>query len=404
MFVEVLVTMGIVGFMAYLSMFAVLFWMFWKLYRQEINSDNYLIAVVFTSGLFAYIIHNSFIFDTSANFIVFFMFAGFGSFVFQEYRLGTQQVVGAPIRSSPATLRYSAVLVLSVLVIISIYKTDILPVSANYATTRAIVASWTGDHATAVAKFKQALAYDTFPAYEIRNRYAQYVLENYGSFKKEDGLQAGEIILSAIEEEKKNLTYELDYLPYLYISRAYIILGKSDPKSPFNDLALQNSAKALEISPNFVRTYYEVAQTYINKKDFPNAITSFKKAIDLNPEVGLTWWYYGMTQVQGGDVKGGIASIEKAIALGYNYDTEGDLLRLINVYAAIPDFPKIVTAYLRLIALRPNNPQYHASLAQTYATMGKIDDAIREAKAAVALDPTFEAEARKFVASLGRSW
>lgn len=404
MFVEVLVTMGLVGFIAYIAIFMVLFWMLWRIWKDSGDHEYQLFAMVFAPGLVAYIVHNSFIFDTSGNFIAFFLMAGFIGYFFMT-RTGTAVAnTKAPVQTAPATLRYSAAFILGILAIVSIYQTDIKPAEANYATTRAIVASWGGDHAKAVAKFREALAYDTFPAYEIRHRYAQYVLENYGSFKSDQGLNPGQLLLEVIEETKKNESYQLDYLPYLYISRAYIVLGKGDPKSPFNDLALENSKKALEISPTFVRTYYEVAQAYLNKKDYTTAAQYFQKAVDLNPEVGLSWWYLGLTRIESGDEQQGFAAVNKALSLGYGMG-ENDYLRLIGIYTARKDFPKLIGLYEQLIKLNGNVAQYHASLAAIYAQLGKIDDAVKQAKIAAQLDPAnFEKEARAFVAQLGRQW
>ncbi|MFI5205997.1 MAG: O-antigen ligase family protein, partial [Candidatus Paceibacterales bacterium] len=70
MFVEVLVTMGLVGLLAYLSVF-------WSVFRFLGNKlkerkEDYIFAVGFIPLTVAYIIHNFFIFDTSANYIVFF--------------------------------------------------------------------------------------------------------------------------------------------------------------------------------------------------------------------------------------------------------------------------------------------------------------------------------------------
>ncbi len=401
MYVEVLVTMGLVGAVTYLGIFVVLFGMLFKIWGTAKDNDDKNFAFVMVAGLVAYMIHNALIFDTSANFIVFFAFSGVVSFFFLTREGALPEKKTVP-KALPATLRYSAVLLLGVAFCVLIYKTDIKPVQANYATTRALVASWSKDNVTAMARFRQALAYNTFPAYEIRHQFAQYVLNNVSSFKADQGLDAGKILSETIQEVAKNESYQLDYLPYLYISRIYITLGKSDPKSAFNDLALQNSMKALEISPTFVRTYYEVAQAYLNKQEYVTAAEWFQKSIDLNPSVGLSWYYKGIAQLEGGDEKG-LKSIEQGISNGYEL-TEGEAVRLVPLYAKLKDYPHIVMLYERLIKLGPNNASYHASLAVAYAESQRIDDAVREAHVAAQLDPKFEAQAKQFVEALGRTW
>src|SRR3989344_1058267 len=124
----------------------------------------------------------------------------------------------------------------------------------------------------------------------------------------------------------------MDYLPYLYISRAYIVLGKSDSTSQFNDLALENSTKALEISPTFIRTYYEVAQAYINKNDYEKAILSFQKAAELNPDLGL----------------------------------------LIKPLANLNRFKEAAIVLEDLIKLQPTNADYYAQLAVAYGQLQRV--------------------------------
>ena len=52
----------------------------------------------------------------------------------------------------------------------------------------------------------------------------------------------------------------------------------------------------------------------------------------------------------------------------------------------------------------PQKAQYHASLAAVYSKVGRIDEAVKEAKIAAQLDPAFTADAKAFVQSLGRVW
>ena len=410
MFVEVLVTMGLVGFLAYLFIFAVLIKVLWKIYHQSERAEDSVGAAVLLAGLMAYLIHNLFIFDTSANFIAFFALAGLTGFLAKPDP--------AIVVAKPAVRRSSlgAVLVVTVLIIgaiFSIFKTIIQPTRANYATTRAVVASWEGDHAKALAKFREALSYKTFGSYEIRHRFSQYVFENFNTYAGQARL---DIFLYLIEELKKNIpSQDNDYLPYLYTSRAYIILGKDDPKSEYNDLALENSRKASQISPTFVRTYYEIGQAYINKRDYIKAEESFRKALDLNPKVGLSWWYLAVAQLDNNHIAEGINSVEQAITNGYVYFKEADLARLAGIYGnqTSPNYERLAWLYEHLIVLQPKQAgdvqtaqkiaSYYARLATSYFYLDRLDEAVLAARAAVRYDPGFRAEAEAFVRSFGRT-
>ncbi|PIR41625.1 MAG: hypothetical protein COV31_00080, partial [Candidatus Yanofskybacteria bacterium CG10_big_fil_rev_8_21_14_0_10_46_23] len=397
MFVEILVTMGILGFLAYVGIFFFSFKSSSKIIRQANSPDGdknlKIFGVGFIALLIAYIIHNAFIFDTSANFLVFFSVLGAMTFFSQTARTDQGGV------SLQGKFKIALVILL-IGVATLIYKTNILPAKANYATTRAIVRGWAGDFSGAVEKFKESVSYDVPGKYEYRHRMTQYVLgpANSAAITPE----VGRAVLDVISEVQKNAEErQRDYLPYLYLSRLNIVLGKADPTSPFNDAALEQANRALAISPNFIRTYYELAQAYLNKKEPERAAEYFQQAIDLNPEVGLSYWYLSIAQFELGDTAGGLASVEAAQTYGFALG-EIELLRLVNVYRDSNDFQKLAELYKRLTELDDKNPQYFASLAVAYANAGDIDGAVAAALRAGQLDPTFASEAQAFIRSLGR--
>ena len=442
MFFEILITMGLLTFLVYVALFVFIYRLLWKLvFKKEMaegrgnnpppkiqpgrpgvagisNGADKIIGISLISLITAYIVHNCFIFDTSANFIVFFTVLGFISWLTPSKKvdkLGTaeNEINRDPKSYKPEATSYklsnklgiglrTLTLVLLIGAVFLIYKTNVLPAKANYATTRAIIRGWANDFDGALAKYKEALSYDVPGKYDFRHRFAQYILDYTSGRKIEEKERSA--LLFAIEEVQKNIKENKeDYLPYLYASRIFINLGRDDPNSPYNDEALKNSMKALEISPTFVRTYYEVAQAYLNKKDYNNAIKYFNEAVKLNPEVGLSYWYLGVTYLEAGEFEKGFSIVEEAKKIGYVLD-ESDYRRLINVYLKLGNFGKIAEIYEVLIKINPKNPQYHASLAVAYSKIGKIDEAVSEARKAVELDKTFEKEAKAFVKSLGREF
>ena len=399
MFVEILVTMGLLGLLAYLYVFASSFKVLWKKIH---NKETILYGVGFIPLLIAYAIHNSFIFDTSANFLVFFTILGFISHLAQAKSFETKPAEAKQRKINEAAWSFSAI-VLFIFVSIMIYQTNVLQSIANYATTRAIVAEWSKDFPGAIAKYKEAIEYDVPGKYEYRHRFAQYVLGQAQSKKLTPELV--DVIKSVIEETKKNIQENpVDYLPYLYTARLYVTLGKEDPKSEYNDISLEFSLKALDLSPTFVRTYYEVAQAYLNKKDYEKAIEYFKIAAELNPEAEISYWYWGITEIERGNVNQGLAIIESILKSRKYIPSENDLRRLVNVYVQKNDLSNVIWVFESLLQISPDNPQYHASLASAYAQSGRIEEAISEARIAAKLDVKFEAEAKLFIENIGGRW
>jgi tetratricopeptide (TPR) repeat protein/O-antigen ligase len=399
MFVEVLVTMGLLGLLSYVSIF-VAAWLVLKRI-ESLQPENRLYRIGLTCLLIAYAIHNSFIFDTSANFLVFFTVLGFITYLYQRGQ--NVDITIPPQRSRfPAPLRVITATGLAVAAAILINKTNILPARANHTSTRAIIAGWANDFIGSVAKYKEALQYDVQGKYEIRHRFAQYVLEYSSAASKttpgfEDAVKLAIDVVMKNRDENPN-----DYLPELYLSRLNIILGRDDPNSPYNDIALEHSLNALKISPTFIRTYYEIGQAYLNKKDYENAIKWFKTAAELNPDVGLSFWYWGIIEMTRGNTDEGLRIINIALESGYG-PSESDYMRLADVYSNRKDYAALENVYKELIKLNPKQPQYFAGLAVIYANLGRIDEAVAMARQAVILDPSFLQEAQNFVRQLGRT-
>ncbi|MBX4211232.1 MAG: O-antigen ligase family protein [Candidatus Yanofskybacteria bacterium] len=395
MFVEVLVTMGVLGLLAYISIFWGTFRSLNKIARA--NKGDRIFKIGFISLLVAYVIHNSFIFDTSANFIAFFTVLGFIMFL----DVSRVEIAKKVPEIKKHWLQIPATVALMVGAIVLAYRTNIRMAEANYATTRGIIQSWANDFNGAVEKFKESMAYDVPGKYEYRNRFAQYVLEFASGKKLTPELTSA--VEFALSEINKNVDENPpDYLPLLYASRLHIILGKEDPASPHNDQALQYSLRALDLSPTFVRTYYEVAQAYLNKKDLNNAALYFKHAAELNPEVGLSFWYWGITEYERGNTDLGVKIARQSLDKRFVALGEGDYVRLANLLIQTNDLHGLVLVYEQLVGTNPSNAQYWASLAVSYARVGMIDKAVESARKTVELDPNFRNDAEAFLRGLGR--
>lgn len=407
MFIEIFVTMGALGLLAYLSIFATLFLALFRMMR--LPGDGRIIGIGFTSLAVAYIIHNAFIFDTSANFITFFMVLAFVTHISASGIEGAENQKSRPMPWT--TLQKTTAAALSVLAAIAVYATNVRPTMANFATTRAIVAGWQGDWTTAISKYRQSIGYGAPGYYEYRHRFAQYLLEVVGSADTAKIPNFNQVVLEVIDEVQKNVDENpMDYLPYLYQSRLYIMLGKNDPDSVYNDKALEKSMKALEISPTFVRTYYEIAQAYLNKDDSAVAFDWFKKAMELNPAVSVTYWYMGSVRYQvaakaqdSAGMQEAIGYFESALQRGYS-PSEGDSQKLISAYLRMNNIKGAVPLIEQLTRRYPENAQYWASLAAVYLRTGRIPDAITAARKVIELsanDQDLKAQAEQFIRDLG---
>ncbi len=395
MFVEILVTTGVIGLIAYLAIFIAIFISLFRVLKHK--PEHRLAASGLIALTIAYIIHNAFIFDTSANFILLFTTLGFIN------HLSADPITDGERKKVSNNALVTVGAILMVLALVLVYRTNVLQSKQNYATTRGIVRGYAGGVVPALEKFMEAVNYNVPGIFESRDKFAQFLLEYSVDHNMKEPAVIDALKKAIAEEEKSVATRPNDYLPELYLSRLNIILGKDDPKSPYNDEALKHAFRALEMSPTFIRTYYEVAQGYLNKKEVTKALEYFQKAAELNPDTGISYWYWGTTEIQAGNVKRGLELIQMAQDKGYSLD-ETDTLRLIKIYLDLKDYPKIVELSEHLVSINPNIAQYHASLAVAYAYVGRYDDAVKEAHVAAQVDPSFETDARAFVKSIGKQW
>src|SRR3989339_757960 len=394
MFVEVLVTMGLIGFAAYLFMFFATL----KSLRDVIKRrDEYLhIAIGLVALIVAYIIHNAFIFDTSANFITFFFLLGFVYFMSDVDESGSRQAIKGDGSGRPLVKKWLVGPIGTVLFIVMlfvIFKTNIPSVSANYATTRAMIIASDTNFKNTVEQYKKAMSYNVSIEYEIRNKFVQYVLE-FMVANPNDPLVGDALKLAVSEEEKNADNFPVDYLPKLYLSRLHVMLGRGDPSSPHNDEALKYSLEELELAPKFVRTYYEVAQGYLNKKDNVNAVRYFEEAVKLNPEVGISYWYLGMVKYDMGFTDEGARLVWEGITRGFS-PGELDYAKLSQIYLRESNYASLAYAYEGIIKINEikekrdliSEANYHATLAAVYQKMGNIDEAVAQAHLAAQYNP-----------------
>ena len=406
---EMLTTMGIIGLLSYLSIFVIVYYLLIKSFRRK-KIDLAMLSV-FGTMLIAYFIHNLFIFDTTANYLLFFLVLGYINYTCRSEK--TQIVIQNDTERKPSPI---LIIVLIFLAAILIYKTNIEPARANYTSTRAILAGRAGNIQMAFNKYQEALnckpvfkegkktlECKTSPqgAYEIRHKLVTFVIQYNEALRKKGKELNQETLYYAIGEIRKNIeAHPSDYIPYLYLGRIYIILMAEEPESA-GEQAEAAILSAIAINNKNPRGWYELGQAKLSQKKFDGAVEAFKKALELNPEVVISSWFLGMTYAQTGNIEEAIKYVDIAIEKGYTYQNSiNDIMRLVNLYNKVGDYYRVIDLYKEAVAEQPSNAQFYASLAATYKAVGDIENAILAARKAGEIDPSFEDESEAFINSL----
>ena len=392
---ENLSTMGIVGLLSYLSIFFFIFYFLIKRFKEK-NIDNATFGVI-SALIIAYFVQNLFIFDTTANYLLFFLVLAYINFLSSQNTREDNQISKEP------SIFLTAILLIISLVLI--FQFNIKPAKANYACTRAILAGRGGDANKAIGYYQKASNYNTFQgAYEIRHKLATFVIqviEHQRASGKEIDQNLLNLINYTIKEVNKNVQeYSQDTNPYLYLGRIYILLIEKDPKA--GELAENSIQRAININEKNPRIWYELGQAQLSQKKYQDAYNSFKKALELNPNVTISHWFMASVAYHVGNYQEAVSYLDKALSMGYSEykDSISDLARMINIYDKVGDYKKIVEMYKLAINLQPQNAGFHTSLAKAYALTGNYSEAKQEALKAVELDSTLKEAAEKFINSL----
>lgn len=421
-------TMGIFGFLSYISLFVVALWLIIKKFPNKDSADPFL-KISFAIIIIAYMIHNSFILDTIGNYVMFFLTLGFIYFI-SSAKIETgetkTEVLGQQAAVTEPKLRPNLFLTGVLLAIAGfiIYQYNIKPAQANYATTRGIVVAAKGDYTQSLKYYKKALGFNA-PAgqYEIRQRLAEFVVNKIGGMKlgTDEKTRKGALAafqFTASELEKNIAQYPLDPSPYMYLMRVYTITSvKFDTPVVTTERIEDVIAKALEISPTRQQIYYEAAQIYLHREEYDKAISLFEKARDLEPSVAISYWYLGMGLSEGGRYKEAKDNVEKAIKMGYSYtDDFDDIARASQIYVKLKDVAGLISYYEYTIKKlsepegfdvknlkdeqKKNFAQIHASLASAYKAIGNFEKAKFYAKRAGEISEQFKPEAEAFIKAL----
>lgn len=399
---EILSTMGILGFLSYLSIFFFLFYFLVKKLKEGKITRN--IFSVLTAMIIAYFVQNLFIFDTMANYLMFFLVLAYIYFLSSP----------SEEKDASATKDPSIVLtaILLFVAIFTIFQMNIKPTKANYASTRAILAGRAGNANQAFDYYKKALDYNSPQgAYEIRHKLAGFIVQVVES-QRAAGKPYNNAVLGlldyGIKEIEKNIQkYPQDTNPYLYLGRMYILLIDKDAK--YDDLAEASIQKAIDINNKNPRIWYEMGQAQLSQKKYQAAYNSFKAALDLNPNVTVSHWFMGMIGYQLGKEKkdaqmiiDAINEIEKALNLGYTdyQDSLSELNLLIETYEKVKGYSRLVQFYKLALGLNDDVARYHAGLAQAYAALKNYQGAREEAAKALELEPKLKDVINEFLKSL----
>ncbi len=346
---------GLLGLLLYLSFFVLAIRYLWK------SSLTFREKCLLTGLVVGYAIHNVFVFDNLASYMLFFSMLGFVHSLVAHKPFRWLERADMQSENTVIVRDYIFVPVIAILFLITLYCVNIRPLQAN---TRLITAmtSCSGGGTPTAELYTRALSLgQTMANQEIREQLlgcSQGIIG--GSFSEDLKKSFFEVTLKEIQHQIQESPLD---------ARIYTIAGTF-----MNNIANWQDGrplleKANELSPRKQSIMLELAVNYMNFGKEKEAAELLRKAYESAPENGTAKIGYIVTLILTGEEK-------KAKELFASTPEVFLDPRVVGVYAKLKQYPKVIDAYKTLIQKDPGNIQLYATLASAYVEAGQSPLAI----------------------------
>lgn len=274
-FLDWLISGGILGLLAYLALYLTLLISIWKNNPEEDRPENrglsYTEKSILTGLIAGYFFHNIFVFDNLISYILFF------SVLAYVHSRGGGKVFGSGKIVAKNFTKSIAFSLVFVFLVSSIYYINLKPIKTNLALINALKALQTPESMQQSAEyFKEAYTSSRLGRPEVVEHLVSNSLTILSSNISMEEKNAYFVFAKdAIVKQNEDLKDD---------SRYRLIAGSFFSSTGFFDEALANLQIAQKLIPGKQQVYFETGAVYINKNELEKALAEFKKAYELAPE------------------------------------------------------------------------------------------------------------------------
>ena len=374
-----LIAGGIVGLLAYLSIFLAALYALWRPSGVEGSTEASGLNVrsevfsaferaLFTGLLAGYFVHNLTVFDNITSYIL------FGSVLaYIAWRSSEQSVPLFPRPIFSRSLLPVAALIGIVVTWGAAWYVNADALRANRALINAIQQQQNLD--TNYQLFDEAISYHAIGTQEAREQLAQgtarLAAADIPAETKKKYLDTAVREMTAQSEESP-----LDARFPLFLGILYRAFGDYD-----------NAAKALEkalsLSPRKQAIFFELGQNEFLRGQKARGVQYYKQAYELNTSVSESRLLYISALIRNSEFSAAEELLRPQIVDGSAADD-----RILAAYVERGRYDLIVPIWLAAIEARPTNMQYYATLAAVYYKLGERQEAIAILQKAIEVEPS----------------
>lgn len=401
-FLDATAEAGIPGLLAYIGLFAALFWHLHRvktqicanektdLHRLE-NKDARMMAHGLAASLAGYVAAGIFGINSFETLFIFFLIAVFTAHISDKISSFAPENVGdnANQRSRgniinklsllPAAKKKAIFSGFAVLTFIFIWQYNAKPFSVNSSLNLAKIMAENGLCDQALEKLEKI-------------NLPRKILGQYSA------LEAAQAIKSCAEQypekiipysEKSLAVLERSALLHPLSGKLLVLAGdvastiaapELDPevKEEYLAKSYQYYQKALALSEKNHGILLKMAQVDLLGKDCLAMREKSEQCADLNPADGSCHWSRALSFICEGNFQAAEENVQMAKNLDFEPRDDSSVKQIINAYIAVENYEKAAEFYEFLVQKYDYNLQYHASLAEAYRLSGQYEKA-REA-------------------------
>ncbi|HEY0908369.1 MAG TPA: O-antigen ligase family protein [Candidatus Paceibacterota bacterium] len=373
-----LVAGGILGLLAYLSMFAAAIYLLWK----KATSLSFTEKALLTGLGAAYFFHNLFVFD---NLISYVLFVSVLAYIhFSSTRLEKPMAADAAEVEDSETMAAGALML--VVLIFGIYFFNWRAIASNTSLIDALrsMSVYPIQPAAVNDSFAKALSYDTMGRPEIVERLIEASRTmNAANIPMEQRTKFFELSKKAVEAQIERYPGDARY--EVFAANFYAQYGAADQ-------ALAHLLKAVELSPKKQTILFQLGSLHAVQGRYSEALDVFKRAYELEPSYGQALRYYVSALVYNGKEAEARALISKLGLDAASFSED-----FVSAYAQVGQWDKAIAGLKAQIAANPTNPQIRMNLVAAYFQSGNKAMAIAALREMIALDPAFKTQGEQYI-------
>jgi O-antigen ligase/Tfp pilus assembly protein PilF len=385
-FLDWLISGGILGLLSYLSLLVLLFVYIWK--DKGLPKSNFQLAfsekAILTGLVCAYAFHNIFVFDNIVSYLMFFSLLAFFhsarsvDFKKMDYKNG--------VSLSDVTNFYAPILL--ALFVLTVYFVN----WSAYATSKDLIKALSaqkGGIADNLSLLKRALNRHSFANQEVREQVYQIAYSvNSTSANISQDIKSQTLSFAESELRKQVVETPKDARGYVFLGSLLAFRGSYKDSIEFFKTALSLSPKKQVIK-------MALADDYLKLGDKEEAFKYAEDAYKSKPQFQDLKTNYSLIALYSGKVE----EAKKALIEVYGTDMPLDQ-RILKAYSDIGFRQKVTSFLWQNIEKSPTSLDLYILLAQLYLDAGQRQNAVDVLRNAIKNNPSFKEQGEAYIAQI----